>query len=204
MPKASSVSSYPNLGFIIATAKNGMTPAAMPMMIAPLMFTKPAAGVIATSPPTAPDARPSTVGFPECIHSTTIQAMAATAVAVFVLMNAAPARPLAARADPALNPNQPNHSRPAPVMTRVRLLGMIAFSLPLAQDQSADERRDARIDMDHGAAREIKGAQLHQESAAPYPVGHRHIDRPSSKARKTAPRLKTSCARYRRRLPGQR
>src|SRR3990172_10662145 len=97
------------MGLSFATAKKGMTPAARPMIMAPEMFTKPAAEVMATSPPTATDARPRTVGFPECIHSVNIQARAATAVAVLVLMKAAPARPLAASAEPALNPNQPNH-----------------------------------------------------------------------------------------------
>ena len=32
---------------------------------------------------------------------------------------------LAATAEPALKPNQPNHSRPAPIITRVRLCGRI-------------------------------------------------------------------------------
>src|SRR3990172_315248 len=99
------------MGFSFATAKKGITPAAMPMIMAPPMFTNPAAGVMATRPPTAPEARPRTVGLPECIHSTTIQARAATAVAVLVLMKAAPARPLAPRAEPALNPNQPNQRK---------------------------------------------------------------------------------------------
>src|SRR5512146_1139199 len=101
-------------------------PAAGPMASAPLMLTKPAAGVMATSPATAPEARPRTVGFFECTHSTLIQATAATAAAVLVLMNAAPASPLADRDEPALNPNHPNQRRPAPVTTRVRLFGTSA------------------------------------------------------------------------------
>src|SRR3954447_13718529 len=40
--------------------------------------------------------------------------MVAAAAAVFVTMNALAAMPLAAVADPALKPNQPNHRRPAP------------------------------------------------------------------------------------------
>src|SRR4030043_709941 len=107
-------------------------PARSPMMIAPLIFTNPAAGVIATSPATAPDARPSTVGFFVCIHSVNIHDIAAMAVAVLVLINAAPASPFAATAEPALNPNQPNQRSPAPVMTRVKLLGLrdASFLLP--------------------------------------------------------------------------
>ncbi len=40
--------------------------------------------------------------------------MVAAAAAVLVTSRALAARPLAAPADPALKPNQPNHSRPAP------------------------------------------------------------------------------------------
>src|SRR4030043_1519267 len=94
------------------------------MTIAPLMFTNPAAGVIATRPATAPEASPRTVGFFVCIHSVNIHDIAAIAVAVLVLIKAAPARPFAANAEPALNPNHPNQSSPAPVMTRVKLLGL--------------------------------------------------------------------------------
>src|SRR5512143_3166197 len=105
-----------------------MTPAAIPIIMAPLTFTNPAAGVMATNPATAPEARPSTVGFLEWSHSVNIHARAATAVAVFVLIKAAPARPFAANAEPALKPNHPNQRSPAPVTTRVRLLGMRDFS----------------------------------------------------------------------------
>ena len=44
-----------------------------------------------------------------------IHAMAAIAVAVFVLMKALTASSLACSALPALNPNQPNHSNAAPI-----------------------------------------------------------------------------------------
>src|SRR6476469_2939441 len=51
------------------------------------------------------------------------QPIIAAAVDVFVLMNATPARLLAPSADPALKPNQPNHSRPAPRRTNGTLCG---------------------------------------------------------------------------------
>ena len=38
-------------------------------------------------------------------------------------MNATPAKPFAPRAEPALNPNQPNHSKPAPIITKGKLDG---------------------------------------------------------------------------------
>src|SRR2546422_5223793 len=51
-------------------------------------FTNPDAGVIATSPATAPEAAPSTVGLPRMAHSVNIQPSAAAAVAVLVTTNA--------------------------------------------------------------------------------------------------------------------
>jgi hypothetical protein len=61
-PNASSESSYLNQPLIVVEAKKHPTPAAMPMIRAPDAPTKPDAGVIATSPATAPDAMPSTEG----------------------------------------------------------------------------------------------------------------------------------------------
>ena len=49
----------------------------------------------------------------------------AAAVAVFVLTKATPARLPAPSADPALKPNQPNHSNPAPSRVKGRLCGRI-------------------------------------------------------------------------------
>src|SRR5436190_6926832 len=89
--------------------------------------TKPEAGVIATSPATAPDAAPRTVGLPRVIHSVNIQPSAAAAAPVFVAKNALAARPLASSALPALKPNQPNHSRPAPITVIGRLCGCIGW-----------------------------------------------------------------------------
>ena len=90
------------------------------------MFTNPAAGVIATSPATAPEAMPSTVGFSVCTHSMNIQASAAAAAEVLVDEKGAPASPSAASAVPALNPNHPNHSRAAPSAVSAMLEGNIA------------------------------------------------------------------------------
>src|ERR1700675_4359304 len=98
-------------------------PATAPITIAAMGVTKPAAGVIPTSPATAPEAAPRTVGLPRELHSVNIQASAAAAVAVFVVRNAWAARPLAASALPALTPNQPNQSRLAPITVSGRLCG---------------------------------------------------------------------------------
>src|SRR4029450_5403424 len=88
--------------------------------------TYPAAGVTATSPATAPDAAPKTVGFPRELHSVSIHPRAAAAEAVFVVVNADAASPLPPSALPALNPNQPNKSRLAPITVIGRLCGGIA------------------------------------------------------------------------------
>src|SRR3954454_8108178 len=98
-------------------------PAAMPMNIDPTGPTKPEAGVIATSPATAPVQMPTTVGLPRFIHSTIIQVKPANAVAMWVTSIAIPACNPAVTADPALNPNQPTHSIEAPMNVRTILWG---------------------------------------------------------------------------------
>src|SRR5208337_466850 len=88
--------------------------------------TNPEAGVIATSPATAPEIAPSTLGFPLRSHSAKIHPSVAVAVAKWVATNALVARPLAARALPALKPNQPTHSRHAPTQLSTTLCGFMA------------------------------------------------------------------------------
>src|SRR3954471_4812449 len=91
--------------------------------------TKPDAGVIATKPATAPEIMPSTDGFPATAHSKNIQASAAAAVAICVTAIAMPAFTPAQTAEPALKPNQPTHSKDAPISENTRLCGAM-FSLP--------------------------------------------------------------------------
>ena len=67
------------------------------------------------SPATAPEMAPKAVGLPFCSHSVMTQVMAAAAAANWVLTNALVARGPASRALPALKPNQPTHSIPAPM-----------------------------------------------------------------------------------------
>src|SRR5204862_5402804 len=89
--------------------------------------TKPEAGVMATSPATAPEAAPSTVGLPRIAHSVNIQPSAAADAPVLVARKALAASPLASSALPALKPNQPNHSSPAPITVIGRLCGCIGW-----------------------------------------------------------------------------
>ncbi len=96
---------------------------------APTGLTDEHDGVIATRPATIPEAAPSEVAWPSRTRSVSSQpAIAATGRAERVDPGDR-GRGVAEIADPELNPNQPNHSNPAPIMTRVRLCGRIA-SLP--------------------------------------------------------------------------
>src|SRR4051794_41372500 len=96
-------------------------PAAMPITRAPAGSTYPEAGVMATSPATAPEMIPRTLGLPWATHSALIQARPAAAAAICVTAIAIPAAPLDATAEPALKPNQPTHRSEAPVSDRTRL-----------------------------------------------------------------------------------
>ena len=83
----------------------------------------PAAGVITTSPATAPEQKPSTLAWRRMIHSRAAQVKAPTAAARVVVVKAWAATPSAARADPALKPYQPTHSMPVPTIVSVMLCG---------------------------------------------------------------------------------
>ena len=72
---------------------------------------------MATNPTTAPMQAPIADGFRPHIQSKNIQPSIAQADAVLVVANARAAVPLAAPADPALKPNQPNQSMLVPSST---------------------------------------------------------------------------------------
>ena len=82
---------------------------------------------MATRPATTPEAPPIDVAWPSRIFSTSSQPSIAAQVAAVVLSQTVEARPSAASSEPALNPNQPNHSRPAPSMTTGTLCGRMAW-----------------------------------------------------------------------------
>src|SRR5579884_4078107 len=102
-----------------------MTPAAKPMSRAGKGCTNPEAGVMATSPATAPELPPRMLGLPFRIHSASSQPRAAAAAPKCVATNALEASGDAASALPALNPNQPTHSRQAPTQLSTRLCGFM-------------------------------------------------------------------------------
>src|ERR1017187_8379857 len=92
-----------------------VTPAISPISRAGIGPTNPAAGVIATNPATQPEIAPKALGLPLRIHSAPAQPMAAEAAAKCVATNALVARLPALSALPALKPNQPTHSKQAPM-----------------------------------------------------------------------------------------
>ena len=65
-------------------------------------------------------------GLPLINHSAPSQDNVAAAVATQVFTKASEATPLASSAEPALKPNQPNHSSEAPIIVKVRLCGDMA------------------------------------------------------------------------------
>ena len=148
--------------------------------------TKPAHGVIATSPATAPDAAPSVVACPPLIRSTISQPSIAAAAATNVFMNACAATPLAASAEPALKPNQPNHRMPVPSNVSGSECGGIGSrrpTPPLAEDQHQRERGRTRVDVHDGAAREVERTPLGEPAAREHPVRDRAGTRGSTTAR---------------------
>src|SRR5690606_38818535 len=113
--KTSSVSSIPFLVRQITT-RLLITAAMTPITSECGIVTKPAPGVMATKPTTAPIQAPIAEGFLPRNISKNTQAMPAAADAV-VVAKAYAAKALAPPADPALKPNHPNHSKPVPSNT---------------------------------------------------------------------------------------
>ena len=81
---------------------------------------------MATRPATTPEAAPTEVAWPSRSFSTTSQPSIAAQVAAVVLIHTRAGVPSAASSEPALKPNQPNHSRPAPIIVSGTLCGRIA------------------------------------------------------------------------------
>ena len=129
------------------------------MMMGERPPTKPAQGVMATSPATAPDAAPSVVAWPPLSRSTTSQPSIAAAAALLVLRKAWAARPLAARAEPALKPNHPNHRMPVPSSVNGQRVGrhlLVGPALAPAQHQDDGQGGDAGVDVDDRPAGEVE------------------------------------------------
>src|SRR5450755_2075786 len=103
--------------------------------------TKPAAGVIATKPATAPEIPPSTLGLPLRVHSAPAHPKAAAAAANWVATKALVARLPAANALPALTPNHPTHNMQAPMKLSTTLCGAVCSfgSQALSEIQGAHQ-----------------------------------------------------------------
>src|SRR6202030_4770607 len=99
------------------------------MITAPVAFTNPQAGVMTTSPATAPLQYPSTLALPRRIFPVSAQVKARTGVASVVVMNAFDEITSAATALPALKPYQPTHSIEVPTIHKTMLCGGIGSFL---------------------------------------------------------------------------
>src|ERR1700680_2045941 len=97
----------------------------MPMTSAGMGPTNPAAGVIATSPATAPEIAPNALARPFLSHSAAHHAKAALAAAKCVATNALDASPFEASALRALTPNNQTHNKQAPIKLSTKLCGGI-------------------------------------------------------------------------------
>src|SRR5262245_66579648 len=100
-------------------------PAARPITRAGIGPTKPAAGVMATSPATAPEIAPNALGLPLRSHSAAHHPITAAAAPKCVATKALVARLPAPSALPALKPNHPTQSRHAPMKLNTTLCGGI-------------------------------------------------------------------------------
>src|SRR5690349_16679034 len=98
-----------------------------PITIADIGPTYPAAGVMTTRPTTIAVAAPTAVTVPPRSISIIVHAKSAAAGASSVLVNARVAVVPAESALPALKPNHPNHSSPAPSIVKGTLWGRIAW-----------------------------------------------------------------------------
>ena len=105
--------------------KKQMIGVMMPMAKAPSRSTVPAAGVMATSPATAPVQVPTVVGFLFTSQSMVSHVIAAAAVAICVTRKALASRASAARPLPALKPNHPSHKNEVPKNTNIMLCGVM-------------------------------------------------------------------------------
>ncbi len=143
-PTTSSESSKPRRN-LSSIAREQTAPAIAPMARAPIGLTAPQAGVIATRAEISPDAAPILVAAPFRIRSTRAQASSAADAATAVLRKTTDADCPADRADPALKPNQPTQSSPAPTRTRGRLCGFAwsTFGQPWLRPRTSDSARPA-------------------------------------------------------------
>src|SRR5262249_16247748 len=124
-----------------------MSPASTPMITPELGDTNPHAGVITTSPATAPEQKPSTLGCPFWMYSAIAHVNEATAVASVVVVKALAAIPSPPPPLPPLNPYHPTHSMPVPIMHSTMLCGSIGsfpkpVRLPMIRHSTSADQPD--------------------------------------------------------------
>jgi hypothetical protein len=131
---------------------------------------KPQAGVMATRPATAPEEAPTRVGLPLRSHSTIAQPTRPAAVATWVLTKATAVVLSTVSSEPALKPNQPNHSRPAPRATSGTLCGLkLSFGQPMRLPRTSTRPRPAAPALMWTAVPPAKSSALILEPMKPPP-----------------------------------
>ena len=164
------------------------------MAIGDIPPTKPAHGVIATRPATAPDAAPSVVA---CPVSQTLDRPASPSIAagrgqvrVHERLRRDDRSP--ASAEPALKPNQPNHRMPVPMSVsgqRVRRHRVLRPSASAPEHEHRGEGRDPGVDVHDRAAGEVERAALEQPALGREdPVRDRRVHEDRPQTRGTTPR----------------
>ena len=124
------------------------------------------------------------------------------AAATNVFRNACAATPFAASAEPALNPNQPNHRMPVPSSVSGSECGGIGVLRPapaLAEHEHERERGGAGVDVHDGAAGEVERAALGEPAAGEHPVRDRRVHEQRPERDEADPRRRTACGRRSRR-----
>ena len=151
----------------------------MPMASAPIGPTKPEAGVIATRPATAAGDNAQCAGFAVSHPLQRTSRSGGGGGGDLGDQHRHAGAPFGASALPALKPNQPTQSMPAPTSVSDRLCGVIGVlrkAAAFAHHQCGNQARDPGVDVNHGAAGEIQHAHAAKPAAAPHPVGDRRVD----------------------------
>ena len=123
-------------------------PESAPYISAPAGPTKPEPGVMVASPAIAPVAIPTKLDLPNLTYSIKIQTKQAVAAEMCITVIARPAFPSAARAEPALKPNQPTPQHCGPNHHQagiMRWAELVWKPFTGAQHFSNDQRSDSCI-----------------------------------------------------------
>ena len=146
--------------------------------------TYPAHGVMQARPATAPVKAPMMLGLPDLHQLMAVHVHMAAEAAMSVFTKACAATALAASAEPALKPNQPNHSKPGSEADEGDVVGeplLTGSELACPDDPDRREGGETGARVYDEAAGEVEDAPFRKETAAPDPVHDRHVDEEAPK-----------------------